>query len=150
MKGNLTLKERRFIKAYLEGKPLADCAKYAGSRGKNRDILKVVGHRMLTNINLSMDEILNLCGLTDEVIARKLREGLEAERLYLASFEGEFRDERKAPDVPTRLKAVELICRMRGHFVDRHEISGKDGGDIVLEIRPATQKGGPREIEIDL
>ena len=149
MKYNPTVKERRFLKAYLEGKPLAECAKYAGSKGKDKDSLKVVGHRMLTNINLSIDEILTLCGLTDEVLAKKLQEGLEAERLYLSSYEGKFLDERKAPDVPTRLKAVELIGRMRGHFIDRHELTGKDGGDIVLTIKPATQRGGPKRAEID-
>jgi len=149
MKYNPTVKERRFLKAYLEGKPLAECAKYAGSKGKDKDSLKVVGHRMLTNINLSIDEILTLCGLTDEVLAKKLQEGLEAERLYLSSYEGKFLDERKAPDVPTRLKAVELIGRIRGHFIDRHELIGKDGGDIVLAIKPATQRRGTKKIEID-
>ncbi len=133
---NPNIKQRRFLKAYLEGKSLAECAKYAGSRAKDKDSLKVIGHRMLTNINLSMEEVLTLCGLTDEVLAGKLQEGLEAERLYLASWKGRFMDERKAPDVPTRLKAVELIGRIRGLFIDRHELAGKDGGDIVLQIVP--------------
>ena len=104
---------------------------------------------MLTNINLQIDETLILCGLTDEILVKKLQEGLEADRLYLASFEGKFLDERKAPDVPTRLKAVELIGRMWGHSVDRHELTGKDGGDIVLAIKPATQRRGPKRIDLD-
>jgi phage terminase small subunit len=148
MKYNPTVKERRFLEAYLKGKSLAECAKYAGSKGKDRNSLKVIGHRMLTKINLSMDEVLDLAGVTDEVVARKLMEGLEADRLYLASYEGKFLDERKAPDVSTRLKAVELIGRIRGHFVDRHEITGKGGGDITLVIAPATQRG-VKEIEIE-
>jgi hypothetical protein len=146
---NLSVKERRFLKAYFEGKPLAECAKYAGSKGKDKDSLKVIGHQILARLNLSIDETLTLYGLSDEVLAKKLQEGLEAERLYLASFEGKFRDERKAPDVPTRLKAVELLGRLRGHFVDRHELTGKDGGDIVLEVRPASAKKEPRKIQVD-
>ena len=146
---NLSVKERRFLKAYFEGKPLAECAKYAGSKGKDKDSLKVIGHQRLARLNLSIDETLTLYGLSDEVLAKKLQEGLEAERLYLASFEGKFRDERKAPDVPTRLKAVELLGRLRGHFVDRHELTGKDGGDIVLEVRPASAKKEPRKIQVD-
>ena len=149
MKYNPTVKERRFLKAYLEGKSLAECAKYAGSRAKDTHSLSQVGYRWLKKVNLSMQEILDLCGLSDEVLARKLQEALEADRLYLASYEGKFLDERKAPDIPTRLKAVELIGRMRGHFIDRHELTGKDGGDIVLTIKPATQRGGPKRIEID-
>ena len=148
MKRNTTVKERRFLEAYLKGKSLAECAKYAGSKGKDTNSLKVIGYRMLTNINLSMDEVLDLAGVTDEVLAKKLQEGLEAERLYLSSFEGKFLDERKAPDVPTRLKAVELIGKIRGHFVDRHEVTGKGGGDITLVVAPATQRGA-KGIEIE-
>ena len=149
VKRNLAVKERRFLEAYLKGKSLAECAKYAGSKGKDKDSLKVIGHRMLININLSLNETLDLSGLTDEVIARKLKEGLEAERLYLASYEGKFTDERTAPDVPTRLKATELLGKLRGYFVDRHELTGMGGGDIVLEIKPATQRKEIKRIEID-
>ena len=145
---NPSVKERKFLKAYLEGKSLAECAKYAGSKGKDKDSLKVIGHQILTRLNLSTDEILTLSGLTDEVLASKLQEGLEADRLYLASFRGKFLDERKAPDVPTRLKAVELIGRMKGHFVDRHEIAGREGGDIELVIMPA-KRGEPKKIDLD-
>ena len=145
---NPRVKERRFLKAYLEGKPLAECAKYAGSRAKDSDSLKVIGHRMLTNINLSMEETLTLCGLTDEVLASKLQEGLEADRVYFASFKGKFMDERKTPDVPTRLKAVELIGRMRGLFKDRYELTGKEGGEIELVIKPAG-RGEPKKIDLD-
>jgi hypothetical protein len=67
---------------------------------------------MLTNINISIDETRTLCGLTDEILTKKLKEGLEAERLCLASFKGKFRDERRARDVPTRLKVVDLIGRI--------------------------------------
>jgi len=149
MKYNPTVKERRFLKAYLEGKSLAESAKYAGSKGKDKDSLKVIGHQILTRLNLSIDETLTLSGLTDEVLAKKLQQGLEAERLYLSSFEGKFLHERKAPDIPTRLKAVELVGRMRGHFKDRYELTGKEGGDIVLQVRPASAKREPRKIQID-
>ena len=87
--------------------------------------------------------------MTDEVLAKKLQEGLEAERLYLSSFEGKFLHERKAPDIPTRLKAVELVGRMRGHFKDRYELTGMEGGEIVLQVRPASAKEEPRKIQID-
>ena len=146
---NPSVKERRFLKAYFEGKPLAECAKYAGSKGKDNDSLKVIGHQLLTRLNLSMDETLTLYGLTDEVLARKLQEGLEANRLYLSSYEGKFLDERKAPDIPTRLKAVELVGRLRSHFIDRYELTGKEGGDIVLQVRPASAKRETGKIQLD-
>jgi len=146
---NPSVKERRFLKAYLEGKSLAECAKYAGSKGKDNDSLKVIGHQILTRLNLSMEETLILHGLTDEVLAKKLQEGLEADRLYLASWKGKFMDERKAPDVPTRLKAVELIGRMKGLFIDRHELTGIQGGEIELVIKPARDRGETKKIDLD-
>ena len=63
---------------------------------------------------------------------------MKAERAHFATFEGKFTDERKNADVPTRLKATEWLGKLRGHFVDRHELTGMGGGDIMFTIKPAT------------
>ena len=42
-----------------------------------------------------------------------------------------------------------MLDRMRGHFADRHALTGKDDGDIMLAIKPATQRRGPKRVEID-
>ena len=149
MKRNLAVKERLFLEAYLEGKTLAECAKYAGSKAKSNNSLKVIGHQMLTRLNLTLDETFDLKGLSDELIAQKIKEGLEAERVHLATFEGKFTDERKTPDVPTRLKATELLGKFRGYLVERHEV--KADGEITFSIIPATptQRKGPKRIEMD-
>jgi len=136
VKCSLALKERRFLEAYLSGKSVAESAMYAGSKAKDNNSLKVIGHRMLTNINLSLDETLDLCGLSDEVIARTLKDGLEAERTHFATFEGKFTDERKTPDNSARLKATELLGKFKGYLVERHEV--KADGEITFSIKPAT------------
>ncbi len=145
---NPNAKERRFLKAYLEGQPLAECAKYAGSKAKDNESLKVIGHRMLTNINLSMEEILDQAGLTDSYIAQKLLEGLQAQRPAYGIFRGQFIDERWYDDHSARAKYLEMLCRMKGKFIDRHELTGKEGGDIELVIK-AEKRGEPKKIDID-
>ena len=150
MVSKLTLKQRKFWKDYSTHHNLAHAAKHAGSKGKNLKVLSIIGHQILESLSLSMPELLNAEGLTDKLLAEKTLEGLKAERVQLASFEGKFLDERKMPDVPTRLKAVELIGRMKGVFIDRHELSGKDGGDIILQINPSKSKQGSKSVKIDM
>ena len=51
------------------------------------------------------------------MIARTLKDGLEAERTHFATFEGKFTDERKTPDNSARLKATELLGKFKGYLV---------------------------------
>ena len=146
---NPNVKERRFLKAYLEGKSLAECARYAGSKGKDNHSLTVIGCQMLAKLSLSMEETLTLCGLTDDVLARKIREGLEADRATYASFRGKFLDERRDPDYSARAKYAEMLARLKGLFIDRHELTGREGGDIVLQIAPASGNKGKKTLQID-
>jgi len=67
------------------------------------------------------------------VIARTLKDGLEAERTHFATFEGKFTDERKTPDNSARLKATELLGKFKGYIVERHEV--KADGEITFSIQ---------------
>ncbi len=150
MKYNPTVKERRFLKAYIEGKSLAECARYAGSKGKDKDSLKVIGHRMLTDINPSMDEILELNGLTNHLIAAKTLEGLEADRVEVATFRGQIGDVQAFPDYSTRAKYLDILAKLKGRYIEKKELTGKDGGDITLIITPAGARSkGKRTLEIE-
>ena len=136
MNSTLTLKQRKFWKGYTETHSLAEAARYAGSKGKDNNSLHVIGSRMLQAISPSIPELLNAAGATDEILAKKTLEGLEAKKTMLASFEGKFTDERVLDDHPTRAKYIELLGRMKGAFVDKHELTGRDGGDLILEVHP--------------
>ena len=142
MINKLTLKQRKFWKCYCETHSLTKSAKYAGSKGKDTKSLSAIGYQILESLQLSMPEMLNAQGLSDQLLAEKTLEGLNADRVQLASFEGKFLDEKHFKDYPTRAKYLELLGRMKGVFIDRHEITGKDGGDIALLINSDTSKRG--------
>ena len=148
MKGNSTVKQRRFLKAYLDGKSLADCAKYAGSKGKTRETLAVVGHEILKKINPDLREIQDALGVTDVLLTKILREGLNAYKTELAIYKGKICDSVDMVDYSNRAKYLEIAHRLRGQFVDRHELTGKEGGDIELVIKPAS-RGEPKKIDVD-
>jgi len=144
----LTLKQRKFWKHYQIHHNGAAAAKYAGSNGKNGNSLKVAGSLLLTSLNLSMPELLNAQGLTDEALAQPLKDGMQAKKPLIATWEGKITDRIDVDDHPTRLKAAELIGRMKGVFVDRHELTGRDGGDIILQVKIPKGKGHRQTIEV--
>lgn len=150
MKGNLQLKERRFLEKYLEAKPLSECAKYAGYKCKDTASYASMGCQVLNRLNIDFGEILDSCGLTDSLLAQKTLEGLYADRPTYAIFKGQFIDERRDPDYSARAKYVEMLARLKGKFIDKTQITGPGGGDMTLVIAPATggsKKKGVIEIE---
>ena len=149
MKANLTRKENLFLKAYLEGKQLAECALYAGSKGKDNNSLRVIGYEILTRLNISLPELLQMQGLTDKFIAEKLDQGLNAKRPIVATWQGKITDEKFYDDPPTQAKYLELLGKMKGAFIDKLELTGKDAGDLVLQITPAQGKKKKKTISLD-
>lgn len=149
MDTKLTLKQRKFWKCYCETHSLTKSAEYCGSKGKDTASLSVIGYQILKSLQLSLPEMLEAEGLTDKLMAEKTLEGLNADRVQLASYEGKFLDEKHFSDYPTRAKYLELLGRMKGAFVDRTELTGKDGGDLVLQIATSKGKRDKKTINLD-
>ena len=148
MKVGLTIKEKRFLEKYLQGKPLYECAKYAGSKSNDRASLTNIGYLTMRKLDISMEEILSLNGITDQRLAEKLNEGLDAKTRYRGTWRGDIVESDPFPDTSNRLKALELAARMRGLFIDKHELTGRDGGDIILQVSSGSKKGS-KNIDID-
>ena len=145
MKGELTLKQRKFWKHYIENHNLSAAAQYAGSKGKDIKSLSTIGHQILDSLELSMPELLNAKGLTDEAMIEPLREGIIADRPIVATWEGKVTDQFWHADYPTRAKYLEMYHRLKGNFVDKHELTGKDGGDLILQVSPRLPGNGKRK-----
>jgi len=141
MLGKLTLKQRKFWKHYIENHNLAAAAKYAGSKGDNLKNLSMAGHYILESLGLSMPELLNAEGLTPEAMAKPLQDGIAAKKPFIATWEGKITDQLWIEDHPTRAKFLEIYHKLNGNFVDKLELTGKDGGDLVLQMAPASKKG---------
>lgn len=146
----LTLKQRKFWKCYQKTHSLIEAAKAAGSKGKDSHSLSVIGHQILRSLDLSMPELLDAQGLTDEAMAKPLQEGLAAERPIIATWEGKISDRIDISDHPTRAKFLEIYHRLKGNFIDRHELTGRDGGDIILQINSSKNKRETKSVDLDL
>ena len=145
----LTPKQRKFWKHYQEHNDKAAAAKYAGCISKSVSGLSHQGNAILNTLQLSMPELLNAQGLTDEALAEPLKNGIKAQKAIVATWEGKITDKLWIEDHPTRLKAAELIGRMKGVFIDRHELTGKDGGDIILQVKPAGKVKSGVKVRLD-
>ena len=72
-----TLRERKFIKAYIENSGNATEAYLSVNPNCTRESAKELGYRMLTKVDLSILELLEMMGTTDAYLNQKLNEGLE-------------------------------------------------------------------------
>ncbi len=145
MKLNPTKREGLFLKAYLSGKSLADCARAMGSKGKDDHSLRQIGYETLTRLDISVKELHQMQGITSEYLRQKLDEGLAATKPYFATWQGKILQSDPVPDHTARLKALEIAHKLRGEFVDKVELTGKDAGDLILQLKPAEGKKGKKK-----
>jgi len=137
MKNHLTKREKAFLDAYLEGKPLYECAKVYGSKCTNNHSLSQRGCDILKTLDVSFKEICDLSGLTDEYISRKLRFGCDAKKVIVATWQGKITDEKFYEDPPTQAKYLEMLGKSRGLFTDKIDFSIKDAGSLEIQVNPA-------------
>lgn len=111
----LTLKQRKFIKFYLETGNASEAARCAGYA-----LPGVQGHENLQkpNIRHAFMVLLDKKGLTDEKIINKLMELIEAKRQISANITYGDADEKtmdfiEVPDNPTQIKALELLIKLK-------------------------------------
>jgi len=76
-----TLKERKFIKAYVESGGNATQAYIAISPNCKEESARVLGYRWLQKVNISVSELLDKMGLNDVQLHQKLKEGLDSTKV---------------------------------------------------------------------
>ena len=116
-----TLKERKFITAYIENNGNASKAyrvthpKYKGENAK------VLGCRLLTKVNLTTNELLDEMGMNNEQLHEKLLEGLDADKSIATKDEVITVD-----DFPTRHKYLDTAYKLKGVYpAEKHEETRK-------------------------
>ena len=120
-----TLRERRFIEAYVGNCGNATEAYLKISPKVTRDSAKELGKRMVAKVGLSIIELLDEMGLTDPVVSQKLIDGLCATR---ESGKGIHRKERA--DHTAIAKYLDMVLKLKAMYpADRSklELTGKDG-----------------------
>ena len=134
-----TLRERKFIKAYIENAGNATEAYMAINPKVKRENASVYGLRMLEKVSITQDELMNLMGATDTYLQEKLNEGLKAKKVVSIipiipkkgqendpclpeanSKSLEFVD---VEDYPTRYKYLDMAYKLKGTYpAEKHEI----------------------------
>ncbi len=116
-----TLRERKFIEAYINNGGNATGAFLAINKKVSKDTAGVLGLRMLRNVKIEVENILSQIGLNDVYLMSKLKEGLETRNLSI------------------RVRYLDMILKLKDIYpADRNkvELTGKDGepigGTIVL------------------
>ena len=116
-----TLKERKFIAAYIENNGNASKAYKATHPKYEGENAKVLGCRQLTKVNLTTNELLDEMGMNDEQLHEKLLEGLEADKSIANKDEVVTVD-----DFPTRHKYLDTAYKLKGVYpAEKHEETRK-------------------------
>jgi len=137
-----TLRERKFIKAYIENSGNATEAFLVLSPNAKRETAGELGYRMLKKVDISVSELMEMMGTTDAYLNQKLNEGLEATKTISVipikqkeaqenstdlpnanSKNIEFVD---VEDYPTRHKYLDTALKLKGSYpAEKHEETHK-------------------------
>lgn len=161
-----TLKERKFIEAYIENYGNATKAYMATHPDYNGENANVLGCRLLTKVNLSNDELMDMMGMTDAYLQEKLDEGLNATKTISVipikpkeaqpnstalkeanSKNIEFVD---VNDFAVRHKYLDTALKLKGKYPATKtisELTGKDGSPLTFIVEKSYKESKEEESE---
>lgn len=115
----LTGKRRKLIKAIAEGKTQRQAAKEAGL---NECHVSVILKE--PKVKATLQQLMDKAGLSDDVLLAKHVELMSAQKTIGTV------DFIEVPDYQTQCKALEMGYKLKAAFIEKREITGKDGGPI--------------------
>lgn len=126
-----TLKQVKFVKHYQETGNATLAARKAGYSEKT---CRQIGSQNLSKINIlkPIDRALERAGLTEDLIADKAKEGVDAMETKFFQKDGQVVTEKEVIPWGVRLKYLEFTARMKGLL---KEVVEHEGGDKPIEIR---------------
>ncbi len=126
-----TLKQVKFVKFYLESGNAALAARKAGYSEKTA---ASIASENLTKPDIlkPIDRALEKHGLTEDLIARKAKEGVDAMETKFFQKDGKVEDTREVIPWGTRLDYLQFCAKMKGLLKEKVE---HEGGDKPIEIR---------------
>ena len=137
-----TIRERKFIDAYLKNSGNATEAYLALHPKVKRRTARELGYRMLTKVDISVTELLDKMGVTDAYLNEKLNEGLKASKVVsvvpippkkgkagtgdLPDADDKSIDFIDVPDFNVRVKYLDMAYKLKGKYAaEKIEHSGK-------------------------
>jgi hypothetical protein len=127
----LKLRGQKIALGLLEGKTQEQALMDAGySPASARNPSEILDNPV---IQQSFQEILEKAGLSDDYIAEKHRELIDAKKVVSIRTESEGVTEVTVPDYTARARGLDMYYKVSGRYVEKQEVSGKDGGPIQIE-----------------
>ena len=114
---HLTDKQIRYLSARAEGKSKVEAKKLAGYPKEARPSTIEQSPALRSALNVALERE----GITDESLAKKLKSGLESEKLLYATFEGKITDFKPVPDNENQRHYLKTILEVRGDLQDKTE-----------------------------
>lgn len=99
---------------------------------KTHNAAATIGWENLRKLDIEITDLMDEAGLTDVYLVKKLRENMEATRLYGKSAIEHM-------DGSTRNKALEMSLKMKGKLKEKIDVSNPDGSlSTATEVVAAT------------
>jgi hypothetical protein len=152
MENTLTIKQKKFIKYYIELGNITRAALKAGyKQGQS-------GFENLEKplVAAAFQALLDREGLSDHAITKALKRGLTATKYISCNIyvdkkgemkgaDGSTNDFIEVPDIPTQLRAVDILLKMKPHLI-LHEDKQNEGGARVETFLIETLKNRQKEM----
>ena len=136
MAQNLTIKQRKFIKALIEHGNITQAVIDAGYKHKDRDSASSIGWQLLRKIRPYIADVLEMRGINDARLSKVIDEGLEAQKIEMVKDADGNQKFGMVTDHYVRHKFLETALKVKGGFApEKRELTGKDGGVIKLHFK---------------
>ena len=133
---SLTIKQRKWLVVYMDTGNATEAAMQIYDC-ENRETASVIGSENLVKLKGKFSDVMDMAGLSDEFLAMKLREGMDAEKVEIAKHQGKILDEKTYIDYPTRKSYIDLALRAKGrlkeHIVHEGAVPVEFTGDNPQE-----------------
>jgi phage terminase small subunit len=144
------MRRKIVIQGLIEGKTIKDAAILAGYSPKTAG---EQGAAILQHPQAKQEFslIMERKGLTDEILAQKIKDLLDAQETKYFQKDGIVTDQRQVDALETQRKTVELATKLKGHLKDKSEVD-INVGLMALVVAAVREKsgGGGFEDEFDV
>lgn len=142
------MRRKMVMQGLIEGKTVKDAAISAGYSPKSAG---QQGHEILSHPEAQQvfARVMEAKGLTDELLAQKIRDLLDAQETKYFQKDGIVTDQREVAALETQRKTAELATKLKGHLKDRSEID-VNIGLMALVVAAVRERSGEDEDPFDV
>jgi len=121
-----TLKEKRFIEAYIKYQGNLTQAYLEISPGCKISSARVLGYRWLQKVNIPAKELLDRLDLNDVCLGKKLKEGLEAVKVIAG---------KDIPDHNVRVKYLDMAFKLKNAYPAEKRKPEEPPEDVHIKVK---------------